>query len=546
MNRLKYNFIYRFTVIVWMVIRFIVQIYFFHFRNTIWDEKAKTKWNALLVKMAKEYRVKAERLGGILIKGGQFLSTRTDFMPDVFIKELTELVDHVSPMPYKYAKDLLEEEWGTSLDTHVKAIKKSSIASASIGEVYRAMLKDGTVVAIKVQRYRIDEIFHKDFIALRMVFWILKVFTGFGKRADLKAIYRELVMVMDRELDFEQELQFAQYFKERYQEKMDIHIPKYYERLSTKKVLVMEWIEGAKITDTVFIKRHQIDVEYATKVIFDFYMDQFLRAGKFHADPHAGNIMIQENGRVAILDFGMVGEIKQKDIEHFKLFVQGFIIENYDMVVDALYKMNFILPNADKRKLKRVIEETIEIYSNGSLKNLDAKVMKHINEEINMIIKDEAIQLPANYAYLLRAVSIIAGVIFAINPQLDIIKWAKPKIKDWFGRKSIVESVTKQYAKNAAEPLLSYPRALLTFLESGERDRKWDKEKHYMDLKHQFYLLLEIISFIMVVTGIFICLYGLSMGMEMTGIIGLIVTGIFTVLVGIIIMFHYRLIRHKR
>ncbi len=515
-------------------------------RHSIWDERTKAKWQNLLVKMAKEYRLRAERLGGVLIKVGQFLSTRTDFLPDVFIKELTELVDHVPPMPYDYAKEVLEEEWGTSLDNYLKAIRKESIASASIGEVYRAMLKDGTNVAIKVRRYRIEEVFHKDFIALRVVFWILKAFTGFGKKADLSALYKELITVMDRELYFEKELEFGNYFKERYRDYPDIYIPTYHEALSTNKVLVMEWVEGAKITDIEFLKRHGIDIEQTTKILFDFYADQFLNPGMFHADPHAGNILIQRNGQIAIIDFGMIGEIKPKDIEQFKVLVQGFIIENYNMVVDALDKMNFLLPNADKRKLKKMIEETVDMYSNGSLRNLDTDAMEQVSEEVNMIFRDQAIQLPADYAYLIRAVSIVVGVIFTINPHLDIIKWAKPKITEWFGRRSIVESVTKQYAKNAAEPLLSYPRALLNFLESGEKDRKWDKKKHYINLRHQFYLLLEVFSFILIIIGIVFFLYGLRIGSGGLGIIGLVVIGIFIIIITILLILHYRMIRQRR
>ncbi|WP_068673885.1 AarF/ABC1/UbiB kinase family protein [Oceanobacillus sp. Castelsardo] len=546
MKGLKYNAVYRFTVIVSMVIKFIFQIYLFHLKTAIWDRKAKKRWNILLEKMAREYRMTAEKLGGVLIKVGQFLSSRTDFMPDVFINEMAGLVDHVPPMPYEYAKGLLQKEWGTNLGTHLKALRKESVASASIGEVYRGVLRDGTDVAIKVRRYRIEEIFHKDFVALRMVFWIIKVFTAFGKKADLKALYREFITVMDRELDFEQELEFSKFFKEQFKENKNIHIPTYYEALCTDKVLVMEWINGAKITDTAFMKQHCIDVEQTTKVVFDFYMDQFLHAGKFHADPHAGNIMIQEDGRVGIIDFGMVGEIKQKDIENFKLFVQGFILENYDMVVEALCKMNFVLPKADKRKLKKAIEEATEKYSNGLLKDFDGNVMELINEEMDVVMKDDAIQLPADYAYLLRAISIVAGIIFAINPNINIIKWAKPKIKDWFGTKSIAESVAKQYVKNATEPILAYPRALLTWLESGEKDRKWDKEKHFIDLKHHYYLLLEITSFIMVIVGFSICAYSINNGLEKLEWIGFIVTGIFTLIFSVILIFHYRFIRKKR
>lgn len=545
MKGLKYNTVYRFTVIVWMVIKFIIQIYLFYIKTVIWDKQSKEKWYRLLEKLAKEYRRKSEKLGGLLIKVGQFLSTRPDFMPDVVIRELSELVDHVPPMPYTYAKELLEQEWGTSIETHVKEIRKRSIASASIGEVYRAMLYDGTIVAIKVRRYRIDEIFHKDFIALRIVFWILNTFTNLGKKTNLKDLYKEFVYVMDRELDFEQELEFAKDFKERYRDNNDIHIPSYYDELCTDKVLVMEWMDGAKITDISFMRENNINIERTSKIVLDFYIDQFLNVGMYHADPHAGNIIIKKDGRVGIIDFGMIGEIKKEDINHFKLVVQGFIIENYDMVMDALCKMNFVLPKADKQKLKKVIEDVIEKYSIGSLKDFDGNAFEQINEEIEIIIKDEAIQLPANFAYLLRAISIISGIIFQINPNINIIKWARPKIRDWFGTRSIVESVAKQYAKNAVEPILAYPRALLTWLESGEKDREWDKEKHFIHLKHQYYLLLEFTSFMMIIIGIGLTIYSLINYLEILKIIGVIIIVLFTLLFSILLWFHYRFIRKK-
>lgn len=540
---LKYNFIYRYTVIVWMVIKFIFNIYFFLFRNSIWDKKTKEKWNNLLVKMAKEYRIKAVRLGGVLVKVGQFLTTRTDIMPDVFIKELSGLVDQVSPMTFDYAKSLMEEEWGTAIDEHLLEINESSIASASIGEVYQGKLKDGTSVAVKVQRHRVQEIFRKDFIALRMVFWIISVFTSFGKNADMTALYHELVRVMDRELDFKQELEYGKYFRERYKDYDSIHIPAFYEDLSTTKVLVMEWMEGAKITDLDYIKQYGINVEETARTLFDFYIDQFLNPGNFHADPHSGNILVQQDGTIAIIDFGMIGELRKQDTHHFKLLVQGFIIDDYDIVIEALEEMNFLLPNANKKQLKKTLKQAIEMYESGSFKDMDAEAMSKIKNEIQHFVKEEPIQLPADYAYLGRAVSIVVGILFTVYPDMDIEEWAKPKIKKWFGTRNILESIYKQKVKDLTKPILSMPNALLNFLESGERDRQWDKEKHHRQLKHHFYLLLEVISFIMIVVGIGLAVYASSVSLTSIIVIAIVLIALFTIITSILLIKHFRMIR---
>ena len=153
----------------------------------------------------------------------------------------------------------------------------------------------------------------------------------------------------------------------------------------------------------------------------------------------------------------------------------------------------FTLPHADRKKLKKMIEETIDMYNSyGSLKNLDAQALELIQEEVNRIVKDQAIQLPADYAYCpgdfyrRRAAD-------EMNPDIDIVQWMKPKIKDWFGRASIAESIAKQYAKNAAEPLLSYPRAFVNlFAERGKEPPMGNEEKHYQRMKHQYYLLLSV------------------------------------------------------
>jgi len=545
-NSRKYNIIYRCTIIVWMAIKFIFQIYSFHMRNRIWDERTKKKWNNLLIRMAKEYRKNAVKLGGVLIKVGQFLGTRADIMPDVFIKELNGLVDRVPVMPFSYARTLLNQEWEGGIAENIQEINEAAVASASIGQVYRATLTDGSDVAIKVQRYRIQDIFYMDFKALKIVFWIISTFTSFGKQANLSELYQELIIVMEKELDFEQELKYGTYFKKRYKNNSNIHIPSYYEQLCTKKVLVMEWVDGAKITDTRFLYKHRINVRETAKVLFDFYMDQFLSNGYFHADPHAGNVLIRQDGTIIIIDFGMIGEIRQQDTHYFKQLIQCFIMDDYDCMIEILDEMNFILPNANRKKLKKILKQTVEMYQSGSMKRMDSHTMDQLTKDIRTIIKDQPIQLPADYLYLGRAIAIILGILVGLYPDIDLEKWARPKIKEWFGGKNLTESVYKQIAKETVQPFLSFPRAMLNWMESGEKDRQWEREKQQTQFKHHFYLLMEIFSFIMglISLGVTIIAYGLSM--DTLEIVGASSLGVFFLIFISSLVKHYYLIRSRR
>ncbi|MGI8316548.1 ABC1 kinase family protein [Halobacillus mangrovi] len=500
-KRWKYISIYRITVIVWMSLKFLLQIFWFQKRHRIWDQTTKDKWEDMLERQAEEYRKKAVSLGGLLIKFGQFLSSRGDLLPHSFIKELEGLVDRVEPVPFYKSRETIEEDWNAPIEEYLSHIEEDSVASASIGEVYKAMLKDGTPVAVKVQRYRVRDIFRMDFKALRIVFWMVDRFTKFGKKADLPALYREVVRVISNELDFTMELDNGLHFKKRFQEFPSVYIPDYYSDLSTKRVLVMEWIEGTKITDLSFIKRNKIDREQIAKTLFDLCVEQFLYSGMFHSDPHPGNLMLKADGTIVVIDFGMVGEIKNEDANSIRTMIQGFILDDYDRVIEALQEMDFLLPQADTEKVKKLMKQTTDMYLEGNFDKLDAHMMNDMLSDLQQFVKEQPIQLPADYAFLGRATSIIVGVLSTVYPQIDLIQWGRPVIKEWMSGEDSNFSIYKEVAKETARPLLSLPRALVEYLEDGDKEREWKSYHQKNQLFHQFYLFYAFLSFILMMTG---------------------------------------------
>src|SRR5690554_4487997 len=220
--------LYRISKIVFMVLKFLLQHYLLSRRQYAGDALHEERREALLIKQATEYGETATMLQGLMIKVGQFLSTRADMFPKVFLDELEGLVDQVPPVPTSLSMKVLEDEWGGDIYGYVSEISEKPIASASIGEVFKAKLVTGETVAIKVQRYQIDKIIRTDFKALRIVLWILRTFTRAGKGADLKALNKELVRTISDELNYEKELKNGQYFQKRYKDNENIIIPYFY------------------------------------------------------------------------------------------------------------------------------------------------------------------------------------------------------------------------------------------------------------------------------------------------------------------------------
>lgn len=476
-------------VIVFMAMKFFWQIYWFQRFRRVWDERTAHKWEALLERQAKEYRQKALELEGLLIKFGQFLSTRADLLPPAFLREMEGLVDRVEPVPPEYSRATIEREWGCRIEDQLSWFGGEPVASASIGEVFKGYLHNGTPVAVKVQRHKVEKIFYTDFRALRIVFWMLNRIKSVRAQADFPALYRELVHVMSKELDFKKELKHAQYFQERYEESKGVYIPTYYEELSTRRVLVMEWIEGEKVTDTEFLKKHELDEESLAKRVFDLFIDQLLSAGMFHADPHTGNLMVQSDGTLVMIDFGMVGEIKQEDATDIQNIVQGILLEDYDQVIRALKSMDFLLENADEGKVKRLLRDTIHMYVQGDFTSFDQEVVNQVFEDLQEFVKDQPIQLPADYAFLGRAVSIVVGVVTTVFPNVDLLEWGKPVIQRWVGGGESNASIYKQVLKESARPILSLPRSLNEYLTDGQKQREFQQQSQAVGFLHQYYVM---------------------------------------------------------
>ena len=418
MSKLK-----RMSKVLSMAFVIFIQIYWYKFRKN-----SEADWETLWGKIGSRFRKTLFELEGLLIKMGQLLSIREDLFPNEFIRHIQDLTDQVPPSSWEEIKEIIEAEWGGPLDQFLLHVEKNAIASASIGEVYKGVLKDGKTVAIKVQRPNIQSIIQTDFRTLSIIIWFAHHFVPMPKGfINLKVLFKELKEVIVRELDFSQEKNNLLYFKERFKDVDRVKIPDVYSELSTPKVMVMEWVYGIKLTDKEGISRLEVNGSELAKHLIEVFLPQWLEPGMFHADPHSGNVFVSKDGQIILLDFGMVGEISKKDAIYFQTLIESLLSKNYPKAVESLTHLGFLLPEADPRTMERLLAELLSFQST-QLKEMDLIALKL---ELNAIIQALPIQVPTRFVFLGRSFITMEGMLRSLASEEELINVLKPVFMNW-------------------------------------------------------------------------------------------------------------------
>lgn len=506
MTRIAFIRIFR---IVFMTVKFYTQVMLFQRRHRAnWNPLVQEKWEKLVTKQAKEYKVLALKLGGLMIKLGQFLSTRADIMPPSFLAELEGLTDRVPSVPRPKIVSVLEAEWNSPYSSYLTSLSEEAVASASIGEVYKGVLKDGTEVAIKVQRPGTDRILRADFQAIRIVIWFLRTFTPLSEQMDFKQLYSEMTETIGAELNFLQELQSGRAFSERFNGMEGVRFPVYFDEYTTRRVLVMEWIEGARITDLAFIEKHNLDRHELSERLFILFLEQVLYGGQFHADPHGGNILLKPDGTIVLIDFGMTGTISKADSQAVLKIAEGIIFKNYDEVLDALEDLRFLLPQADRALLADTIARLVTAYESNELMQMDSFVVERLLRDLQDIVRTQPVQLPAEFAFFGRAASIFVGVLHVLDPGIDLLALARPRILEWAstqkeGKRMFGKEDIFRWLIQASNPLRIFPQKVINYLEEPERMRHYLENRdgrvreHQRDLQSRMFAgIFTILSFL--------------------------------------------------
>jgi ubiquinone biosynthesis protein len=312
-----------------------------------------------------------ERMGPTFVKIGQLLSSRADLLPDRYLKALSRLQDKVKPFSYAEVEEIVQTELGVRLSKAFSRFDSEHLAAASLGQVHRAALRDGRRVVVKIQRPNIRKQIATDFQVLEEVAEFMDEHTKVGRRYQFVKVLNEFKTTLLHELDYQREAANLNTIADNLKQFSRIHVPRPVADYTTRSVLTMEFVEGTKITELSPLARLDIDGEGLAEELFKAYLKQVLVDGIFHADPHPGNIFLTDDGRVALLDLGMVGHIAPAMQEELLKVLLAISDGQSDEACDIVLRISETREGFDETDFRRRTAQLIADEKDAPLGEMD-------------------------------------------------------------------------------------------------------------------------------------------------------------------------------
>jgi predicted unusual protein kinase regulating ubiquinone biosynthesis (AarF/ABC1/UbiB family) len=435
----------------------------------------------VLIKVLVAFRQTAVQLGVLMIKLGQFLSSRADLLPEQALAVLTSLQDEVPAEPFSHVVSVIEEELGKPIEHIFSVLERTATAAASLGQVHKAILAStGEEVAVKVQRPNIEQLVRMDLGSLKFVIRVITRFVATGTFIDLMGVYREFERTVYEEIDYVTEAANCKRFREMFRDDPTIYIPAVYDDYTTRRVLVLEWIDGIKINDYAALEAAGIDrLEVANRTV-QAYFHQFFDEGFFHADPHPGNIFVKRgtpgNGPIIeFVDFGMVGSLTKSMMKAMKDLFLSFVTRDSETMVQALSQLGFIGEGANRAAIERGLSLMLEQFYGRTLGEVREMDIPEVADEVGKLLYGQPFQIPAQFTFTGRAVSTLVGVSTGLAPDFNFIDVAAPYARKFLGidTEGIGRTIQQLLSQllETVNTLLKMPRTIeriLTKLEAGQ------------------------------------------------------------------------------
>ncbi|ERN42305.1 putative unusual protein kinase [Rubidibacter lacunae KORDI 51-2] len=374
---------------------------------------------------ARELREILTHLGPTFIKVGQALSTRPDLVRRDFLEELVKLQDQLPPFDNHRAWATIQQELGRPVREIYHEISPQPVAAASLGQVYRAVLKTGDTVAVKVQRPQLVPRLTLDLCLMRWAAGAFGKLLPLNLGHDLRAIVDEFGNKLFEEIDYLNEGRNAEKFAANFRDDPTVKVPSIFWRYSSRRVLTLEWIDGYKLTDTEQIRAANLDENALVEIGVVAGLRQLLEHGFFHADPHPGNLFAMPDGRVAYVDFGMMDQLDEPTKETLASAIVHLVNRDYLNVALDFITLGFLTPEVQVEAVVPALERAFDNALGESVRDFN---FKSITDDFSVLMYDYPFRIPAKFALIIRSLVTQEGLALSLNPDFKIVEVAYPYV----------------------------------------------------------------------------------------------------------------------
>ncbi|QKQ97940.1 hypothetical protein GKQ38_00175 [Candidatus Nanohaloarchaea archaeon] len=387
-----------------------------------------------------------EQLGPTFIKFGQIMAERPDIVPEEYTEELQKLQDDVPGFDSEKAREIVDEEIGLE---KFENFEEEHIAAASIAQVHRATLEDGSDVVVKIRRPGIKEEVSRDLEILEFLAHRGVKNSSFLEDIQLLRAVKEFSRWTRQELNLKKEARNGELLAENLSDEDNIKIPDIYTEMTTEKAMVMEYVDGVKSSDTEALKNMEIDNEKLAGTAIRSSLKQILRDGFFHADPHPSNFLVREDGTLIMIDFGMMGNLSKDTRENMALMILHSLREDVDKAFEDLKRMGHVQDDADEEALKAELEEKILLIQNANLEEVS-----FTGQFLDMTIQASrhGVIMPQSLVLMGKSMVTMEGIGMAVAPEYEINDEFRDTIKqilrDDFQPEKLMEELSLDIVEN--------------------------------------------------------------------------------------------------